>query len=100
MGAAIGTAGPDYRESAAAEVFRKLAAVEPPLGRVRAGGGSGRPGEGLVLQRCEYISHAAVLRDARAGVQVRDTECSRCERCEAQPMRSASETMIPSGPRT
>jgi hypothetical protein len=25
---------------------------------------------------------------------------SRCGRCEAQPMRSASETMIPSGPRT
>jgi hypothetical protein len=24
----------------------------------------------------------------------------RCGRCEAQPMRSASETMIPSGPRT
>jgi hypothetical protein len=24
----------------------------------------------------------------------------RCRRCEAQPMRSASETMIPSGPRT
>ena len=61
MGAAIGTAGPDDRESAAAEVVRDLAAVEPPLGRVRAGGGSLRPGEGLVLQRCEHISHAAVL---------------------------------------
>ena len=28
------------------------------------------------------------------------TVCGRCGRCEAQPMRSASETMIPSGPRT
>jgi hypothetical protein len=70
MGAAIGTAGPDDRESAAAEVVRDLAAVEPPLGRVGAGGGGSRPGEGLVLQRCEHISHAAVLRDARLGVQV------------------------------
>ena len=79
MGAAIGTAGPDDRESAAAEVVRQLAAIEPPPGRVRAGGGSGRPGEGLVLQRGEYISHAAVLRDARPGVQVRDTECGKSD---------------------
>ena len=75
MRAAIGTGGPDDRENAAAEVFRKLAASEPTLGRVRAGGGGSRPGEGLVLQRCEYISHAAVLRDTRPGVQIRDTEC-------------------------
>ncbi len=74
MGAAIGTARPDYCESAAAEVFHKLAAIEAPLGWIRAGGGGSRPGEGLVLQRGEYVSHAAVLRDARLVVQVRCTE--------------------------
>ena len=31
---------------------------------------------------------------------VQSADCGRCGRCEAQPMRSASETMIPSGPRT
>ena len=29
-----------------------------------------------------------------------DVDSGRCGRCEAQPMRSANETMIPSGPRT
>ncbi len=45
--------------------------------------------------------HPGVLEAGRpgGGLQTR-APCGRCGRCEAQPTRSASETMIPSGPRT
>jgi hypothetical protein len=36
----------------------------------------------------------------RPSSRPRRPTSGRCGRCEAQPMRSASETMIPSGPRT
>jgi hypothetical protein len=38
--------------------------------------------------------------DSDRGSPTRPQDRGRCGRCEAQPMRSASETMIPSGPRT
>jgi len=45
------------------------------------------------------VGHDANLPDEHATPRDR-TDHRRCGRCEAQPMRSASETMIPSGPRT
>jgi hypothetical protein len=58
----------------------------------------------LVLRTC-WPRCLSMLRANGAAVAARSRRTRRapyaaCGRCEAQPIRSASETMIPSGPRT
>src|SRR5215472_12524639 len=67
----------------------------------------GRPSSCQRADDLRQVEAAQVTHGVRIGPSCRPRQLSRdtqpaalCGLCEAQPMRSASETMIPSGPRT